>query len=162
VTSPVFWDHLTLRRRLKMITVWAREETTLFSFKQKTKGGGRACAYLSKHYAMKGSAWIDPRFLDLGTSRRWAVSRPRYPPYRKLGGPQSRCERLGEEKNSWPFRDSNPLNVEPVALPTALPRPLNSKWTEMELSHLDNTPEGFASSKCKTYCYQSFIKDGFL
>jgi hypothetical protein len=55
-----------------------------------------------------GSGCIDPRFLDLGTS--WSVASftpwPLYPSrkgprdalYRRLGGPQSRCGRRGEEK----------------------------------------------------------------
>jgi hypothetical protein len=44
-------------------------------------------------------------FLDLGIKWRWAVSftpqgkRPRYPLDRRLGGPQSRSGRCGEEKN---------------------------------------------------------------
>jgi hypothetical protein len=40
---------------------------------------------------------------------------PRYPLGRRLGGPQRRSERRGE--NSWPYRDLNcdPLVVQPVA-----------------------------------------------
>jgi hypothetical protein len=77
-----------------------------------------------------GSGCTDPRFLDLGTSWRWVVNftprplyprgkRPGYPLDRRLGGPQSRSGRFGEEKNSWPCRDSNPdpSVVHPVASP---------------------------------------------
>jgi hypothetical protein len=73
-----------------------------------------------------GSGCIDPHFLDLGTSWRWVVNftprplyprgkSPRYPMDRRLGGPQSRSGRFGE--NSWPYRDSNsdPSVVQPVA-----------------------------------------------
>jgi hypothetical protein len=56
-----------------------------------------------------GSGCIDPHFLDLGTSWRRVVNftpRPlypqeknlRYPLDRRLGGPQSRSGRFGEEK----------------------------------------------------------------
>jgi hypothetical protein len=55
------------------------------------------------------SGCIDPRFLDLGTSCRWVVSFtpwtlypqgnfPRYPLDRRLGGPQYRSGKRGEEK----------------------------------------------------------------
>jgi hypothetical protein len=56
-----------------------------------------------------GSGCIDPHFLDLGTSWRWVDKftprplyprgkNPRYPLDRRLGGPQSRSGRFGEEK----------------------------------------------------------------
>jgi hypothetical protein len=56
-----------------------------------------------------GSGYIDPHFLDLGTSWRWVVSftprplyprgkGPRYPLDRRLSGPQSQSGRRGEEK----------------------------------------------------------------
>jgi hypothetical protein len=71
---------------------------------------------LIKHHAMKaywGSGGIAPHILDLGTRWRWVVSftlrplypqgkRPSYPLDRRLGGPQSRSGRGGEEKNSQP------------------------------------------------------------
>jgi hypothetical protein len=64
---------------------------------------------LTKHYAMKtygGSGYIEPRFLDLGTTSRWVVTftplplyprrkNPRYPWDRKLGGPQRRARWYG-------------------------------------------------------------------
>jgi hypothetical protein len=61
------------------------------------------------HEGVWGSACIDPHFLDLGTSWRWVVrftplplyprgKSPRYPSDRRLGGPQSRSGRFGEEK----------------------------------------------------------------
>jgi hypothetical protein len=62
---------------------------------------------------------ISPRILDLGTRWRWVVSfmsqplypqekGPWYPLDRRLGGPQSRSGRGGEEKNSQPI-------IQPVA-----------------------------------------------
>jgi hypothetical protein len=62
-----------------------------------------------RHEGVWGSGCINPNFLDLGTSWRWVVSftplplyprgkSPRYPLDRRLGGPQSRSERFGEEK----------------------------------------------------------------
>jgi hypothetical protein len=71
------------------------------------------------HEGVWGSGCIDPYFLDLGTSWRWVVSfapwplyprgkRPRYPLERRLGGPQSRFERRGEEKNLHPTRTRTP------------------------------------------------------
>jgi hypothetical protein len=43
--------------------------------------------------------------------------RPWYPLDRRLGGPQSRSEHGGEEKNSQPRRESNPRTpiVQPIA-----------------------------------------------
>jgi hypothetical protein len=86
---------------------------------------------LTKHHAMKtywGSGGIAPRILDLGTRWRWVVSftpqplyprgkSPWYPLDRRLGGPQSRSGRGGEEKNSHSRRESNPRTpiVQPVA-----------------------------------------------
>jgi hypothetical protein len=77
---------------------------------------------LTKHHSMKtysGSGGIASRILDLGTRWRLVVSftsRPlytkgkstRYPLDRRLGGPQSRSGRGGEEKNSQP-----PPRIEP-------------------------------------------------
>jgi hypothetical protein len=62
--------------------------------------------YALHHKGLWGNGCIDPRFLDLGTSRSWVVSlmpcpftpeeiTPRYPLNRKLGGPQSRSGRYG-------------------------------------------------------------------
>jgi hypothetical protein len=39
---------------------------------------------------------------------------PRYPLYRRLGGPQSRSGRYGEEKNSQPLPELEPLINQPV------------------------------------------------
>jgi hypothetical protein len=53
---------------------------------------------------------IAPRILDFGTNGdEWSASRYRYPFDRWAGGPQSRSERWGEEKNSLlcPCRESN-------------------------------------------------------
>jgi hypothetical protein len=77
---------------------------------------------LTKHHAMKtywGNGGIVPRILDLGTRWRWAVSfilRPLYPqgkmPWypldRRLGVPQSRSGRGGEEKNFQPLPGIEP------------------------------------------------------
>jgi hypothetical protein len=68
--------------------------------------------------------------LDLGTRCRWVFSftlrllyprgsRPRYPLARRLGGPQSRSGRRGEEKNlALPGIETRA--VQPVAIPTEL------------------------------------------
>jgi hypothetical protein len=40
---------------------------------------------------------------------------PRYPLYRRLGGPQSRSGRGGEEKNSQPLPGLEPPIIQPVA-----------------------------------------------
>jgi hypothetical protein len=83
-----------------------------------------------------GSGGIVPRILDLGTRWRWVVSftsRPLYPqgksPWypldRRLGGPQSRSGRGGEEKNSQTPSGIEPLNPDRpahslVVIPTDL------------------------------------------
>jgi hypothetical protein len=72
-----------------------------------------------RHERVLGSGVIAPRILDLGTRWRRAVNftpRPLYPQGkspscpldRRLGGPQSRSGRGGEEKNSQP-----PPGIEP-------------------------------------------------
>jgi hypothetical protein len=61
-----------------------------------------------------GSGGIAPRIFDLGTRRRWVISftprplylqgkSPRYALDKRMGGPQSRSGRGGEEKNSQPL-----------------------------------------------------------
>jgi hypothetical protein len=74
----------------------------------------------------EGSGCIDPHFLDLGTSWRWVVSFTPLPLYpwgkspgtldRRLGGPQSRSGRRGEENILDPTgtRNSDPSVVQPV------------------------------------------------
>jgi hypothetical protein len=73
-----------------------------------------------------GSGVIAPRILDLGTRWRWVVSftpRPLYhqgknPWYlldRRLGGPQSRSGRGGEEKISQPLPGLEPPIIQPLA-----------------------------------------------
>jgi hypothetical protein len=55
------------------------------------------------HEGVLGSGGITPHFLHLGTRWRWVVSftlRLLYPQDGRLGGPQSRSGRGGEEKNS--------------------------------------------------------------
>jgi hypothetical protein len=68
-----------------------------------------------------GSGFVDPRFIDLGTSWRSVVSftplllyprgkSPQYPLDRRLGGPQYRSGRRGGEKNlALPGIDLRPL-----------------------------------------------------
>jgi hypothetical protein len=73
-----------------------------------------------------GSGGIAPRILDLGT--RWRLSGqlydqaalpqrkiPWYPLDRRLGGPQSRSGRGGEEKNSQHLPELEPPIIQPVA-----------------------------------------------
>jgi hypothetical protein len=66
-----------------------------------------------RHEGLLGIGGVAPRILNLGTTWRWLISftpRPLYPqgksPWypldRRLGGPQSRSGRGGEEKNSQP------------------------------------------------------------
>jgi hypothetical protein len=65
------------------------------------------------------SGGIDPRFLHVGSSRRWVGSftprpvyprgkNPSYPLDTRLGGPQSQSGRCGEEKILDPSRTRNP------------------------------------------------------
>jgi hypothetical protein len=72
------------------------------------------------------SGGIAPRILELATTLRWAESfmlRPLYPQekslwsplHRRLGGPQSRSARGGEEKNSQPLPGFEPAINQPVA-----------------------------------------------
>jgi hypothetical protein len=81
-----------------------------------------------RHEGVLGSGGIAPRINNLGTRWRWVVSftprplypqgkSPRYPLQRRLGGPQSRSGRGGEEKNSQPPTELEPQNidVQPVA-----------------------------------------------
>jgi hypothetical protein len=88
------------------------------------KGKGKVVPglFLVEHHAMKtycGSGGIASRILDLGTRWRCVVSfttqplylqgkSPWYPLDRRLGGPQSRSGRGGEEKNPQP-----PPGIEP-------------------------------------------------
>jgi hypothetical protein len=74
-----------------------------------------------------GSGGIEPCILDLGARWRWVVSftsrpllysqgnSPWYPLDRKLGGPQNRSGRGGEEKNSQPLPRLEPQIMQPVA-----------------------------------------------
>jgi hypothetical protein len=87
------------------------------------------------------SGGIAPRILDLGTRWRWVVSftsrplyhkgkNPWYPLDRRLGGPQSRSGRGGEEKNSQPLAGIKPYNPDSPARSPALYRlipPLNHR-----------------------------------
>jgi hypothetical protein len=74
-----------------------------------------------------GSGGIAPRILDLGP--RWSLvvsftprtlyphgKSPWYPLDRRLGGPQSRSGRGGEEKNSYPLPGLEPRIIQSVKL----------------------------------------------
>jgi hypothetical protein len=73
-----------------------------------------------------GSGGVAQRILDLGTRWRWVASFtprplytqgkcPWYPLDRRLGGPQSRSGRGGEEKNSQPLPGAEFPIIQPVA-----------------------------------------------
>jgi hypothetical protein len=73
-----------------------------------------------------GSGYIDPHFLDLGTSWRWVLSfthrrlypqgkSPRSPLDRRLGGLQSRSGRREENSSHYQNSNSDPSVVQPVA-----------------------------------------------
>jgi hypothetical protein len=76
--------------------------------------------------AYRGSGGIVSRILDLGTRQMWMVSftprplypqgeSPWYPLNRRLGGPQSRSGRGGENKNSQSLPRLEPLIIQSVA-----------------------------------------------
>jgi hypothetical protein len=82
-----------------------------------------------RHEDVWGSGYIDPCFLDLGTSWRWVVSftarsldlrgnSPRYQLARRLRGPQSRSGRHWRSKNSCP---SPGLELRPFGHPARSP-----------------------------------------
>jgi hypothetical protein len=120
VTTASFHIHsLTRRVCVRVKKVWNKSCT-------KVKLSLCLTDLVLPHEGVSGSGCIDPHLLDLGTSWRRVVSltpRPLYPQGkstrcpldRRLGGPQSRSERRGE--NSCYHRDSNsdPLVVHPVA-----------------------------------------------
>jgi hypothetical protein len=54
---------------------------------------------------------------------------PWYPLDRRLGGPQSRPGRDGEEKNSKPRRESNPI--------TLIVKPVDQRYTNWAITALD-------------------------
>jgi hypothetical protein len=75
-----------------------------------------------RHEGVLGSGGIAPHIHDLGTRWRWVVSftplplypqgnSPWYPLERRLGGPQSRSRRGGEEKNSQLLSGLEPPNT---------------------------------------------------
>jgi hypothetical protein len=81
---------------------------------KKKKGKVVPMHHTMKTYCGEGECRYSFTILDLGT--RWSASRPggpRYPMDRRLGGPQSRSRRCGDEKNLFPLlgmepRPSNP------------------------------------------------------
>jgi hypothetical protein len=85
-----------------------------------------------------GSGSIAPHVLDLGTRWRWVVSftsrplypqgkNPWYPLNRRLGGPQSRSGRGGEEKNSQPLPGLEPSD-HPTWSPAVMPLSDPGSW----------------------------------
>jgi hypothetical protein len=85
-----------------------------------------------------------------------ATISPRYPLDRRLGGPQSRCGRFGD--NSWRYRDSNsdPSFVQPVAsryTDYATPAPNNNN--NKEVSGSKSRPAAEKSPRTST-CNQTY------
>jgi hypothetical protein len=75
-----------------------------------------------RHEGVLESEGIAPRILDLGSRWRWVVSftprplysqgkSPWYPLDRRLGGPQSRSGRGGEEKNLKCFMENENSDI---------------------------------------------------
>jgi hypothetical protein len=66
-----------------------------------------------------GSEGMPAFILDLGTRWEWPLypqrKSPWYPLDSRLGGPQNRSGRGGEEKNSHPLPGLEPLSIQPVA-----------------------------------------------
>jgi hypothetical protein len=79
------------------------------------KGKGKVVPVpLTEHQAMKaywGSGCIAPRILEFGPSR---LLHALVPLDRRLGGPQSRSGRGGEEKNFQPLPGLEPPSIQPV------------------------------------------------
>jgi hypothetical protein len=118
-------------------------------------------------------------FLDLGTSWRWVVNftprplyprgkSPRYPLDRRLGGPQSRSGRFGEQKILDPYWDSNsdPSVVQPVTsryTDYAIPAPvMGVHLTKITGSRSDDwiyEHFGYTLSLSPNYTYYSSISD---
>jgi hypothetical protein len=78
-----------------------------------------------RHEGVWGSEGIAPRILTTAINGgEWSASRPcrfypqgkspRYPLDRRLGGPQSRSGRGGEEKNSQPLPELEPSIIKPI------------------------------------------------
>jgi hypothetical protein len=112
--------------------------------------------YALRHEGVWGSGCIDPHFLNLGTSWRSVVSFtplplcpcgkcPRYPLDRRLGGPQSRSGRRGEDKILEPSGAQTPTPLSssplPVAVPTTLSRLLNFEGHNI-MNSLPKMPTG--------------------
>jgi hypothetical protein len=108
--------------RLSLVPLISSQGPHVFVIDGKGKGKVKLSLCLTKHHAMK-MYWVRggtaPRILDLGARWRWMVSftpRPLYsqgkssqnPLDRRVGEPQSRSGRGGEEKNSQP-----PPGIEP-------------------------------------------------
>jgi hypothetical protein len=100
------------------------------------------------------SGYIDPRILELSISWKSVVSftlrplyspgkSPRYPLYRRLGGPQSRSGRRGEEKILDPTgtRNFDPTVVQAVAIPTELSRLLAYVIVQNETVRIHSSAE---------------------
>jgi hypothetical protein len=109
---------------------------------------------LTKHHAVK--AYWGHAFFDLGTMWKWVVSftpqplcpqgkSPWYPINRRLGGPQSRSGRGGEEKNSHLPPGLEPPIIQPVAQrnTTELSRVIyvNTTFRKLDLLPSSGVPE---------------------
>jgi hypothetical protein len=114
--------------------------------------------FVSVHNAMEvywGNEGIAPRILDLRTRWRWVVNftpqllypqgkSPWYPLDRRLGGPQSRFGRCGEERNSQPLPGLEAPACRPALYHWAIPAPSSkfenmivcSKWVPSYLIYL--------------------------
>jgi hypothetical protein len=87
-----------------------------------------------------GSGGIPPCIIDLGTRWRWGVNftpRPLYPQGKspwgpldwRLGGPQNRSGRGGEEKNSQPLPGLEPSIIQPEAQRYTIELSQLCRWT---------------------------------
>jgi hypothetical protein len=86
-------------------------------------GGGQGLSWIvepRKEERIRIRRGIDPCILDLGTRWRRVVSftlRPPYPSHMRLGEPQSRPGRCGEEKNSQPLPGLKPPIIQSASFP---------------------------------------------
>jgi hypothetical protein len=128
VTHPLASVWLTSWRHTIPFNFVELSSDVLYSFPSLEGKRWNLCAFLTEHHTMEeywGSGGMAERILDLGTKWRWVVSftpwplYPQgksswYPFYRRLGGPQSRSGRGGEEKNSQPLSGLELPIIQPV------------------------------------------------
>jgi hypothetical protein len=95
-----------------------------------------------RHEGVVGSGGVAPRILDRGARWRWVVTftpRPLYPQGKspwypsdgRLGGPQSRSGRGGEEKNFQPLQRLEPRIIHSVVQRSNYEGRLVSSWTHL-------------------------------